>query len=134
MYVMEKKMATHSSILAWTIPWREEPGEATDHGLQKSWTWLSDSTIDTWRANAFWQTHKYLLFLSILALFFKVKYWLENQMILIFNRSHYYSKNIQIKEPNSCIALSQSVKWYMALGIITAYFRKRNFFFLNVFG
>ena len=25
-YPLEKKMATHSSILAWRIPWREEPG------------------------------------------------------------------------------------------------------------
>ena len=24
---LEKEMATHSSILAWEIPWREEPGE-----------------------------------------------------------------------------------------------------------
>ena len=24
---MEKEMATHSSILAWKIPWTEEPGE-----------------------------------------------------------------------------------------------------------
>ena len=23
---LEKKMATHSSTLAWRIPWREEPG------------------------------------------------------------------------------------------------------------
>ena len=23
---LEKKMATHSSILSWRIPWREEPG------------------------------------------------------------------------------------------------------------
>ena len=23
---LEKRMATHSSILAWRIPWREEPG------------------------------------------------------------------------------------------------------------
>jgi len=23
---LEEKMATHSSILAWRIPWREEPG------------------------------------------------------------------------------------------------------------
>ena len=25
-YPLEKKMATHSSILAWRIPWREKPG------------------------------------------------------------------------------------------------------------
>ena len=30
---LEKEMATHSSILAWRIPWREEPG-----GLEKSQT------------------------------------------------------------------------------------------------
>ena len=25
-YSLEKEMATHSSILAWRIPWTEEPG------------------------------------------------------------------------------------------------------------
>jgi len=29
---MEKEMATHSSILAWRIPWREEPGNSMDGG------------------------------------------------------------------------------------------------------
>ena len=36
-----KGMATHSRILAWRIPWIEEP-EATVHGVAKSWTQLSD--------------------------------------------------------------------------------------------
>ena len=26
-HALEKEMATHSSILAWRIPWTEEPGE-----------------------------------------------------------------------------------------------------------
>ena len=30
---LEKEMATHSSILAWEIPWTEEPGWATVHGV-----------------------------------------------------------------------------------------------------
>ena len=34
---LEKGMATHSSILAWRIPWTEEPG-TTVHGVAKSWT------------------------------------------------------------------------------------------------
>ena len=25
-YILEKKMAPHSTILAWRIPWTEEPG------------------------------------------------------------------------------------------------------------
>ena len=38
---LEKEMATHSNILAWEIPWTEEPGE-----LHSSWghsqTWMRD--------------------------------------------------------------------------------------------
>ena len=32
---LEKKMATHSSILAWKIPWAEEPGKLQSTGLQR---------------------------------------------------------------------------------------------------
>ena len=35
---LEKKMATHSSILAWEIPWTERPGGLQSMGSQKSWT------------------------------------------------------------------------------------------------
>ena len=35
---LEKGMATHSSILAWRIPWTEEPGRLQSMGSQKSWT------------------------------------------------------------------------------------------------
>ena len=30
---LEKEMATHSSILAWEIPWTEEPGGLQSMGL-----------------------------------------------------------------------------------------------------
>ena len=32
---MEKGMATHSNILAWRIPWIEEPGRLQSMGLQR---------------------------------------------------------------------------------------------------
>ena len=32
---LEKKMATHSSILAWRIPWTEEPGGLQSTGSQR---------------------------------------------------------------------------------------------------
>ena len=38
------EMATHSSILAWKIPWMEEPGGLQSTGLQ-CWTRLSDFTF-----------------------------------------------------------------------------------------
>ena len=33
---LEKRMATHSSILAWRIPWTEEPGRLQSMGGKKS--------------------------------------------------------------------------------------------------
>ena len=41
----EKEMATHSSTLAWRIPWREKPGRLLAHGVAKSQTWLNDFTF-----------------------------------------------------------------------------------------
>ena len=32
---LEKGIATHSSILAWRIPWTEEPGRIQSMGLQR---------------------------------------------------------------------------------------------------
>ena len=42
---LEKEMATHSSTLAWRIPWREEPGRLLFYGVAKSRTQLSDFTF-----------------------------------------------------------------------------------------
>ena len=33
--ILEKGMATHSSILAWRIPWTEEPGRLQSLGSQR---------------------------------------------------------------------------------------------------
>ena len=33
---LEKEMATHSSILAWEIPWTDEPGRLQSVGSQES--------------------------------------------------------------------------------------------------
>ena len=35
---LEEKMTTHSSILAWRIPWTEEPGGLQSIGLQRDTT------------------------------------------------------------------------------------------------
>ena len=39
---LEKEMATHFSILAWEIPWKEEPGRLQSMGSQTSDTRLSN--------------------------------------------------------------------------------------------
>ena len=40
--LLEKGMATHSSILAWRIPWTEEPSRLQSVESRKSQTQLSD--------------------------------------------------------------------------------------------
>ena len=54
---LEKEMATHSSILAWEIPWTEEP-RATVHGIAKSRTRQNTHT------HTHAHTHTNRLFLS----------------------------------------------------------------------
>ena len=41
---LEKGIATYASIFAWRIPWAEEPGRATVHGVTKSQTQWSANT------------------------------------------------------------------------------------------
>ena len=42
---LEKEISTHSSILAWRIPWREEPGGLQSKGSQEldMTEWLSSA-------------------------------------------------------------------------------------------
>ena len=43
---LEKKMATHSSILVWRIPWTEEPGGLQSMGSHRvSHDWATDHTF-----------------------------------------------------------------------------------------
>ena len=48
----DKEMATHSSILAWKIPWTEEPGRLQSVGLQESDT---TERLSTHTHNGCWQ-------------------------------------------------------------------------------
>ena len=40
--LLEEELATHSGILAWEIPWTEEPGGLHSMGSQKSQIQLRD--------------------------------------------------------------------------------------------
>ena len=40
--LLEKEMVTHSSILAWRISWREEPGRLQSMGLQSLYSYLEN--------------------------------------------------------------------------------------------
>ena len=42
---LEEGMAAHSSILAWKIPWTEEPGRLQSMGLQRAGHYWAPSTL-----------------------------------------------------------------------------------------
>ena len=47
--LLEKEMATHSSILAWKIPWMEEPGRLQSVGSQRvGHDWATSLSLRTW--------------------------------------------------------------------------------------
>ena len=66
---LEKEMATHSSVLAWEIPWTEAPDGLQYEGSQRVW-WLSNflftSSINFLRQKplAWNRRHLYIVFAS----------------------------------------------------------------------
>ena len=51
---LDKEMATHSSILAWEIPWTEEPGGLQSIGLPRVWYDWRTEHAHTWRGIRDW--------------------------------------------------------------------------------
>ena len=49
---MEKELATHSSILAWKIPWTEETGRLQSMGRKESAT--TEHILVPYRHNSMW--------------------------------------------------------------------------------
>ena len=58
MYTLEKEIATHSSILAWRIPWTEKPGglpSMGSHWVQHNWSDLAAAATATAFKLLFWE-------------------------------------------------------------------------------
>ena len=83
--LLEKGMATHSSILAWRIPWREEPGGLQSMGSQRA-IQLSDQHFNKLRFIYWKNLFVYKYFLTGLSLHHFV--WIYILLSLIFFSSH----------------------------------------------
>ena len=53
-------MATHSSILVWEIPWKEEPGGLLSMGCEELDTTEHNLLQPQWETNACLYSHKHL--------------------------------------------------------------------------
>ena len=103
---LEKEMATHSSILSWEIPWREEPGGLYSMGSQKSWTPPGDLTTTTFveyilvvKMNVCGTLYFYYIYLWFLFSFSSVLFKVE-QTVFYLNIS--YSNSI-LRKLKKCV-------------------------------
>ena len=78
---LEEEMETYSNILAWRIPWTEEPGGVQSMGSQKSRTWLRERANE-WACPAphyiVWSDLWSLHFFPICSSDFSVFSWLSH--------------------------------------------------------
>ena len=72
MKFMEKEMAAHSNILAWRIPWKEEPGRLQSMGLQRiGQDWVTKPPhMDSVQNNSAGSRH--------IAYWVHIAYWLQH--------------------------------------------------------
>ena len=98
---LEKGMATHSSILAWRIPWTEEPG-----GLQ-SMGWL--------RVGHNWMTEHTL----------RVEPKLPKWMLNIFPFLGMSSRSIMVLGLSESLSILQRVRWRRERRMISCLWKKR---------
>ena len=80
---LEKEMAIHSSILAWRIPWTEEPGEPQFMGLRR--------VRHDWATNPF--THTFALRLEVVSVYIVSQLCqVQEQICMIWRKDVIYSK------------------------------------------
>ena len=85
---LEKDMATHSSILAWRIPWIEKSDRLQSMGSQR----VRNNWVTNTHTHTHTHTHTYLLLISRRTIFTQVAVWLflESDLFLL---NGYYSES-----------------------------------------
>ena len=86
---LEKEMATHSSILAWRIPWTEEPGGLQSTGSQRvRHNWVTSLSLvttvyidGTWKCTASWEIPQTASLLPL----YDISYWVYSTRHPLWN-------------------------------------------------
>ena len=101
--LLEEEMATHSSILAWKIPWMEKPGRLQSMGSQRVWhDWVTLLTTYLKLSRNEWEsTRLYFLF------FFAALSRAMHQFGKVYNKNAAYRIEV------CCWQLSNSTKIQM---------------------
>ena len=90
---LEKEVATHSSILAWRIPWREEPGRLQSMGSQRvrhDWaTSLSLSFLSCHLGGSLWPMFQWEEWLRLMNPVIQFYFWLLLTLFIFFLRQSF---------------------------------------------
>ena len=72
---LEKEMATHSSTLAWRMPWREEPGRLPSMGSQRvGHNWVTSLSLSLLNISLYKLTRLHIIFIILKNDFIIVKF------------------------------------------------------------
>ena len=110
---LENEMANYFSILAWEIPWTEEPGRLESMGLQKSRKWLSDKTTKTIPfSNSILTEVTYEVLFAAVACYLVCICKLVQSLTIILSQTHFHTfryllqKHPYFSEPISALMCS----------------------------
>ena len=107
---LEKEMATHSSILAWRIPWIEEPGRLSISWDRKSQTRLSTIFLSFPKVKS-----RFVQFPVGLPTLFMWPPWavvVEGGWPSLLPWTIIYTTNIRVRESSNCWRCEQQISWY----------------------
>ena len=84
---LEKGMAIHSSVLAWRIPWTEDPGGLQSTGSQKSRIglrdWKTNLVMCCWISTCLWLPRSMLFQLEELPIVFLLRLIFQRQIFVV---------------------------------------------------
>ena len=110
---LEKEMATHSRILAWKIPWREEPSRATVHRVTESdMTEKTEHTHDYMSIESVRSSSHIFLCGSLLLL-----HWIFSSIRIFSNESALYIRWPKYGASVSASVLHMNTQGLLPLGL-----------------
>ena len=115
---LEKGMATHSNLLAWRIPWTEEPGRLLSIGSQRvvhDWNWRDLACTTKLKREINSLCHPHLLLPSI---FPSIKVF-SNELALRIRWPKYWNFSFSIRPSNEYSGLiSFRIDWFDLLIVL----------------
>ena len=122
-YRLEKGMATHSSILAWGIPWKEEPGGLQSMVLQRirhNWA-TKHNTAHTFMARTWYSKRYGIIFPSLIEILSEHKSYILVFWNFLAQRSYLINTDwiydwiailsLSTLESNSCWGIRATLTW-----------------------